>query len=209
MAKGKHRERAARKRGAEDEEQLQRLRMNLRDAKATVLALRRRIVDQEELTAEIGRLRIQVEENTSVKYEELETVYHHLLTQVEENQDFFANVKKIHENNIIKAIIAMGGGMVGYSNLTAFIRNAPTIAITSDHVMGLPAGAAAIIERRKDHTFRPAKRRRTLRTLAKMFPDEEFVQELAGPILHPSGKVIEGEYLPLSKKEKEAPDDPS
>lgn len=168
--------------------------------------LRRQLVDQEGLTAEIARLRIQVEQNTSSKYEELEIGFHKLVTLVEEGQRYFANVKKVHENNIIKAIVILGGGFTGYSTLTAIIRNAPTIAVTSDYVLSLPEGAAAIIERRKDKSHKPARRRRTLLKLAKEFPEEEFVQDLAEVYLGPGGTTIDGIPLPISRRKKEEED---
>ena len=210
MAKGKHRERAARKRDADEDEQLQTLRRNLRDAKETILALRRQLVDQEGLTAEIARLRIQVEENTSSKYEELEIGFHKLVTLVEEGQRYYANIKKIHENNIIQALVTLGGGFTGYSTLTAILRNAPTIAVTSDYVLSLPEGAAAIIERRKDKNHKPARRRRTLLKLARDFPDEEFVQDLAEPYISPTGEMVVDEVpLRISRRKKEVTDDPA
>lgn len=103
MTRGKNAAAAARRREAEALEAAKEMRVKMEHHRDEATALRRQLVDQDALRAEIGRLRDQLAEGTTEELRRLQDRNYELLTVVREQQGYVDRIAKIHETLLRRA----------------------------------------------------------------------------------------------------------
>ena len=154
------------------QEALRELEVEFGGAKREVVALRRKVVEQDGLVHEIERLREQVTAGAS---DELVTVrgdLDRLAHKAADMADYVRQIRKIHNQTMVSALIALGGGRQGLEKLTQIINgpDCPDVSMVSnDFLLGWQNRRVIdIIETRRDEFKHDAGRLdRTMEELAE------------------------------------------